>query len=262
MARDFRTHEPGLPEPGTWLTVYVPALVYPLMIATIFVWYDFWYFMKDKEGGIEWVAIVTILVGVGYGVTALAKYRSAFPKKWLTVWFSLGVAGMIVFAGEEMSWGQHLGFWGGEDIPEGFRELNDQNETNIHNLVGIGNAIDRGSTNAIVGGTFFAFVILPFIQRAKRETMSFTNPGYWFWPTRAGLVAGLGVLLIRFPERIYMWTTGAESTPFDWRHSEIHEFYIGLLMTIYMVSLHHRLKAYATGETSGSSAYEKPAPGA
>ena len=113
MTERFPTHAPGLPEPGRWLTVAVPALVYPVMLLLIVVWYDAWYFLKNKEGGIEWIAIAILLVGVGYGVLTLAKYRAALPKKWLVPWFAIATLGMFVFAGEEMSWGQHLGFWSG-----------------------------------------------------------------------------------------------------------------------------------------------------
>ncbi len=244
MSNSFRTHMPGLPEPGRWLTVAVPPSLFLVMLLLIVVWYDAWYFLKNKEGGIEWIAIAILLIGVGYGAVTLLKYRASLPKKWLVGWFTLATLGMFVFAGEEMSWGQHLGFWSGEDLPEGFRELNDQDETNFHNMT---NALDQGPTNIIFGGTLFAFVVLPFLQRHKGKPMDFADPGYWFWPTRAGLVAGIGVILIPFPKRIYEWVTG-EPGSFDWRHSEIHEFYIALLMTTYMVSLHLRLKAYSSRE--------------
>jgi hypothetical protein len=241
--KTFRMHQPGLPEPGWLLTRLVPMAVYPVMIASIYVAHGFWLFMKEKEGGIEWLGVGCVLVGAWYGVRML-KYRAALPRKWLAWWFGLASVGMVVVAGEEVSWGQHLGLWGPEAIPEAFREINDQNETNIHNIVGIGNALDRGSTNLIVAGTLFAFVILPIIQRVKRETMTYDNPGYWFWPTTAGFWAGMGVMVIPFPKRVYEWATGEEGS-FHWRHSEIHEFYIALLMMTYMVSARGRLRAYA-----------------
>jgi len=251
-ANGFRTHEPGLPEPGWLLTRLFPIAVYPVLIASIFLYYDFWYFMKNKEGGIEWLGVICLLVGAWYGARMLMGYRSALPRKWLVWWFGLASVGMVVLAGEEMSWGQHLGLWDREDVPEAFREINDQNETNIHNIVGIGNTIDRGTTNLVVIGTFFAFVILPIIQRSKGKLMPPEDPGYWFWPTRAGFWAGIGVLVIPFPKRIYEWTTG-ETGSFDWRHSEIHEFYIALLMMTYMISAHHRLRDYAARRGSSPS---------
>jgi hypothetical protein len=243
-AHGFTTHQPGLPEPRWPLTWLFPIAVYPVLIASIFVSYDFWYFMKHKEGGIERLAVVCLLVGVGYGVRMLLAHRRALPRAWLVWWFAIATAGMVFVAGEEVSWGQHLGLWGAEDVPEPIREINDQGETNIHNIVGIGNAIDRGSTNLVIVGTFVAFFILPIVQRVKGTAMPCDDPGYLFWPTRAGFWAGVGVSIIPLPLQIYEWTTGREGS-FDWRHSEIHEFYIALLMMTYMVSVHHRLRAYA-----------------
>jgi len=250
MTERFPTHAPGLPEPSKFLTRFIPAIVYPGLLLSMFVYYPFWYFMKDKEGGIEWIMIVFLLIGIGHGVNLLARYRSALPRPWLVWWFVLSTFGMVVFAGEEISWGQHLGLWTGEDLPEALRAMNDQDESNFHNMT---NALDQGPTNVIVAGTFFAYVLLPILQRHKRETMTFDNPGYWFWPTRAGLFAGIGVLIIPFPKRIYEWTTGVEG-PFDLRHSEIQEFYIGLLMTTYIVSVHHRLRALALQKSESASA--------
>ena len=249
------THEPGLAEPGRLLTVVFPLTVYPVMILSIFVYYDFWLFMKSKEGGVEWLAIGCLLIGAVFGARLLLRYRSLLPAKWLVVWFALGTLGMVFLAGEEMSWGQHLGLWSGEDLPDSFQEINDQNETNIHNIVGFGNTIDRGSTNAVVIGTFFAFIILPLIQRMRGKLMPYSDPGYWFWPTKACFWAGMGVVIIMFPKRIYEAITG-ETGSFDWRHSEIHEFYIAMLMLTYMVSAHARLRDYASKQAAPADASE------
>ena len=255
-----RIHQPGLPEPHWVITRLIPIAVYPTLIAFIFIYYPFWEFMKSKEGAIEWLSVAFLLTGVVVTIIMLRRHRAAFPRRWLTAWFAIAALGMVFVAGEEMSWGQHFGLWQGEDIPEAFREINDQNETNIHNIVGIGNPIDRGSTSAVVLGVFFAFFILPIIQRLKRETMTFDNPGYWFWPTRACLCAALGVLIIPFPKRIYEFVTGQEGS-FDWRHSEIHEFYIALLMMTYTISVYTRLRAYARsqGATGDSTPAAPPA---
>ena len=103
------------------------------------------------------------------------------------------------------------------------------------------NSLDQGPINVIVVGTFVAFVVLPIVRRARGLTMRPDQADYWFWPTRAGVVSAIGVLLIPFPKRIYEWTTG-EVAPNELRHSEFHEFYVGLLMTIYIVSILIRLR--------------------
>lgn len=231
----------------------IPVVTYPLLMASIVIAPEFYDFMMRKEGGIEYLAVLLLVIGIGYGVTLLARYRNQLPRQWLVWWFVLAVAGMFVFAGEEISWGQHLGFWTEEQVPEAIKAINDQNETNLHN---ISNVLDQGPTNLIVAGTFLAYVLLPLHLRRRGETMQVDNPGYWFWPTRAGLLAAIGVLIIPFPKRIYEWTTG-EDGPGWLRHSELHEFYIALLMTIYIVSVFHRARALARHGTPPQQAVEE-----
>lgn len=238
MSTRFTTHQRGLRDAPCWLSLWVPLLVYPIIIGSIFVYLDFYGMMMRKEGGIEWLAVGFLLVGAVYGVMSLVRYRKHLPAKWLVGWFVLSVVGMFVFAGEEVSWGQHTGLWTHEDIPELFKARNDQQETNLHNM---SNALDQGPTNLIVLGTFAAFVLNPLFLRWRRETMKHDNPGYWFWPTRAGLTAAVGVVLIPWPKRIYEWVDGKDDSL--WRHSELHEFYIALLMTVYIVSVYCRLAA-------------------
>lgn len=239
MSQRFSTHAPGLPGAPYWLTVVFPALLYPLMAASAFVFPNFYDFWQRKEGGIEFATVLFLLVGVVYGALLVMRYRNKLPRKWLIYWFAFSTFGMIVFAGEELSWGQHLGFWGSEDIPLALRMINDQDESNFHNTY---NLLDQGLKNLIVAGTFGAFFLLPIYQRYRRKTMGIENPGYWFWPTRAGLVTAIGVIMIPFPKRIYEWVTGLDGHS-KLRHSEFHEFYIALLMTIYMIDAYNRARA-------------------
>jgi hypothetical protein len=222
-----------------WLSVWVPALVYPVLLLAIPVFPSFYDFMQRKEGGIEYLLVVILLAGVVIGLRVF-KYTDRLPRggRWLKWFYGLALLGMFVFAGEEISWGQHLGLWGHEDVPEFIAARNDQTETNLHNM---SNALDQGPTNVIVVGTFVAFVILPIVRRVRGLTMRPDQADYWFWPTRAGVVSAVGVLLIPFPKRIYEWTTG-EVAPNELRHSELHEFYVGLLMTIYIISILIRLR--------------------
>ena len=222
-----------------WLAVCVPALVYPLLLLAIPLFPSFYDFMQRKEGGIEYLLVILLLAGVVIGL-GVFKYTDRLPRggRWLKWFYGVALLGMFVFAGEEISWGQHLGLWGHEDVPEFIAARNDQNETNLHNMT---NALDQGPTNLIVLGTFLAFVVLPVVRRVRGLTMRPEQADYWFWPTRVCVASAVGVLLIPFPKRIYEWTTG-EVAPNELRHSELHEFYVGLLMTTYIISILIRLR--------------------
>ena len=242
-------HARGLPEPTRWLTVGLPAVAYPLVLVSL-TSPPMYEALMRKEGLVEFAAAGLLLVGVGLGVALLVRYRAWLPSRWLTGWFGLATMGMFVFAGEEVSWGQHLGWWDAGAIPEPFKRLNDQQETNLHNM---SNTLDQGPTNAITLVTLVAFVALPLWLRWRGEVMGFTNPGYWFWPTRAGLVAAAGVLVIPFPKRVYEGLTG-QVGPVELRHSEMHEFYIALLMVIYVASAFTRLRGLAQARSAAAPA--------
>lgn len=248
--RSIPTHATGYPSAPRWLTVFVPLVVYPVLFASAYLAPSFYEFMQRKEGTLEYMAVLVLLLGVAHGVLLMKRYRRAFPAKWLRWWFGISTVGMIVLTGEEISWGQHLGLFTSADLPDPILAVNDQNELNFHNIT---NALDQGPTNVVVLGVFVAFVILPIVQRIKKQTMDVDNPGYWFWPTRAGLIAAIGVLLIPFPKRIYEWVTGQDG-PNELRHSEIHEFYIALLMTIYMVDAYRRARAVCAAKRERSAA--------
>jgi len=234
------THQPGFNDLPRWLWLLGPAAIYPLLVVAIFVYRPFFNIMTAKESGIEWLSVLVLLIGVGFGIHLLVRYRRRLPSRYLIYWLALITVGMFFLAGEEMSWGQHLNFWTGDDLPETWQEINDQRETNVHNLT---NALDQGPTNLVVISVFVAFVLNPLYLKRKGQTMPPSDPGYWFWPTHVGQAAAWGVLIIPFPKRIYEWTTGQEASV-AWRHSEIHEFYIALLLMLYTLSIWQRLRQY------------------
>lgn len=222
-----------------WFSVWLPALVYPILLLAVPVYPAFYDFMQRKEGAIEYLGVGVLVVGIVVGL-GIFRYTDRLPRggRWLKWFYAVSLLGMFVFAGEEISWGQHLGLWGHEDVPEFIAERNDQNETNFHNM---SNALDQGPTNVIVLGTFVAFVVLPIVRKVRGLTMRPEHADYWFWPTRACVVSAIGVLLIPFPKRIYEWVTG-EVAPNELRHSEFHEFYVALLMATYIISIYIRLR--------------------
>jgi len=236
-------HPPGVLDlHGLW-AVALPGSIYPLLVlcAAVPALHPAYHFMVGKEGGIELLGVQFLIVGVACGLVILARYRAALPKVWLAAWFAFLVLGMFVLAGEEISWGQHLGLWTADDLPDAIKNVNDQNETNFHNIT---NALDQLPTYAVMAAAFVGCVLNPLYLRIRGQRLTPDNPGYWFWPTPACLVAALGVLLITWPKRIY--ERGFGDIPDDvralWRHSEIHEAYIAMLMMLYILSVFTRLR--------------------
>jgi hypothetical protein len=250
------THVSGVARPPVWLRLGLPLTVYPLVLLSIAAYRPLFGLLQRKEGLIEYMTVLLVLVGVGYGVALLSSHRlrGVLSAGWLKGWFIVATLGMLVFAGEELSWGQHLGLWGHEDVPEAIKAVNDQDETNFHNM---SNALDQGITNIILVGTLVAFVGIPLLLKHRNETMGPDNPGFWFWPRWVSIWWALGVLLIKVPGWVYKGVTDATSAEGVWRHSEIHEFYIAGLMTCYMADVYVRAREISSAKAAGVEPSEK-----
>ena len=85
---------------------------------------------QSELGPVETGTVVVLLSGILAGLIALQKVGK-LPTRWLTGWLILAIVGSIYFCGEEASWGQH---WLGWETPQAMSNLNDQDETNLHNI--------------------------------------------------------------------------------------------------------------------------------
>lgn len=80
-------------------------------------------------------------------------------QKLLKIWIGLGTLGCLYIAGEEISWGQWFLGW---STPEGWQGLNDQNETNLHN---ISSWLDQKPRLLLEIGIVTGGLILPWLRR-------------------------------------------------------------------------------------------------
>ena len=71
-----------------------------------------------------------LFCAVAVGIRMLCDRQLMLPR-WLTVWLIVCTVGALYSLLEEMSYGQHYFNW---DTPEYWRELNRQEETNLHNI--------------------------------------------------------------------------------------------------------------------------------
>lgn len=78
-----------------------------------------------EQGVVELGTFAVLLVAIGCGCAAMVHTTAL--RRWGMVVMTLGA---IYFAGEEISWGQHLFGW---ETPDSFVAINDQQETNLHN---------------------------------------------------------------------------------------------------------------------------------
>ncbi len=189
-----------------------------------------------KEAMVEWLTVLVLIPG---GVTALAAYRmrDRFPARWLGVWMLLCALGLFYFAGEEASWGQHVFVW---TPPEGVTDINRQNETNLHNLEVVGTMFGQKPKHVIEVWTVVGCIVMPLVLARRRPPLDPARDwAYWFWPTRACILAGVMCTLIYLPTRLARFYH--ESIPWELRWSEVQEFYFAWTLVLYVVSIYVRL---------------------
>jgi hypothetical protein len=114
---------------AAWL---VPAGIFLVVLLIGVLGLELYDRLIREDGPIEWA---TTLLAVAAGIIAAAVsfelWRRPAPR-WLTIAWGLLAVGLFVLAGEEVSWGQRqIGFSG----PESLIERNQQNESNVHNLL-------------------------------------------------------------------------------------------------------------------------------
>lgn len=95
-------------------------------------------FVPGEHGLIERMTVLILAAAIV--VFALTLKPAARLQRRILVWTALLGLGAIYFAGEEVSWGQWLFGW---RTPEYWGGLNDQQETNLHNLEHWGALLDQ-----------------------------------------------------------------------------------------------------------------------
>jgi hypothetical protein len=151
----------------------------------------------------------------------------------------LGTLGCFYFAGEEASWGQWYLRW---STPEAWQALNNQQETNLHNLETLGPLLDQLPRALLTLGAFAGGIVMPLYLKLRSTALDPQRFWYWLWPTAVTLPAALfGVFLARADRRIgdlldQVWPY------YDMRTGELKEFFLGYFLMLYLLSFRLRLR--------------------
>lgn len=220
--------------PWLWLWLVPSFLILQLILREISPEFSRQY-IDGELGGIENLTVITLVPAIILALYLVSQFRK-FPSVWLSVWFGMLGLACFYFAGEEASWGQH---WLGWATPDSIKELNDQGETNLHNM---SSWLDQKprlivELSAIIGG-----VIVPIMFRVRKISVAHESWQFYFWPTWVCLPVSLIVGLIKLPDRIF--GTHNIPYPFDLRVSETQELYIALAFLIYLASAAIRVRRH------------------
>ncbi len=218
-----------------WLWLVAAPLVLPALYLVRYLDLDFYLnWMEGERGIIENLAPLILLPAIFCGI-ALWRWRRVFPSLWIAGWFVLHGLGAFYFAGEEISWGQHFFSW---LTPETIGALNDQNETNLHNM---SSWLDQKPRIALWVWAFAGGFIAPLlIGLGIVRIEGPQNWRYWVTPPRACMPVGLLVGCVRLPEYLSFYLGVSPPFPFDIRASELQELFLTMFLSFYLVSVYRR----------------------
>lgn len=215
-----------------WLWLPLAAAVVLALVANLATDAYSRYFATEL-GVVELSQALLMLGGTGLSAALLVRRRT-LQHAWFAAWVALALAGCIYVLGEEVSWGQHLIGWA---TPESWQRLNDQGETNLHNISAW---FDQKPKLILELAVLFGGLVLPLWPAARRR-LDGRRLGYLVPSLRCVPAAAL-VLLTRVEDAL--------SDAFDaglvlfYRTSEINELFIYAVVVIYLHDLHRRLAAH------------------
>jgi hypothetical protein len=183
---------------------------------------------KSESGFIENQTVVFLVLAIGVCIASLLRAKRLELSGFLNAWLFLLIMGATYFALEEISYGQHMFGW---STAETWKQLNDQDETNLHNVTALFDQVPRAllSLGILIGG-----VILPLYRHFRGIKLDESSRFYWQWPTLDCVTIGLMVILIR--PVLTVFETDAINT------GETKENLIALFILLYCVSIHSRLR--------------------
>jgi len=218
-----------------WLWLWFPPLLAIIVFTTRLIapgFYD--RYIEGEHALVELATPVVALCGFVIGLSMLRLLHN-IPSRAMRLWVVLVTASCLYLGGEELSWGQQLFQWG---TPTGIAELNDQNETNLHNM---SSWFDQKPRLALELWVLIGGVVVPLRRRWSRRV---PNKVFWkwFWPPWECFPTALIAIAIKLPER-YKKVAGLEVLPFEIRWSEPQEYYFALFLLLYLLAVRARVRA-------------------
>lgn len=189
--------------------------------------------LKGEAGIIENMTVLFLLAAIGFCISGISLANRQRLPSLLKAWLFIMILGSAYFALEEISYGQHMFGWGTADS---WKELNDQDETNLHNVHAMFDQVPRTllTLGILIGG-----IMLPLYRHFRGLRLDESHRLYWQWPTLDCLTIGLLVILIR---------PVLSLVDVDFINTgEMKENLFALFILLYCVSIQLRLKNRSAG---------------
>ena len=220
-----------------WFYIGVPVIVFvaPYVLAA------FGYPVESETGFIERLTVAVLVLAV---ITLFMTLpRALRVQKRLFAWVVLLALGSIYFAGEELSWGQWVFGW---QTSSDWASINDQQETNLHNLEGWGFLLDQLPRLLLTLAAVVA-VIVPAYRRATSTASPPVTTLSGLLPTGVCVPAALLAVLIRPIDTIAEMAVnmGILPTFFAVGGGELKECMLAVFIFIYAAALRNAVEQEA-----------------
>ena len=208
-----------------WLYLWLPLAA---AVALLVAWRVAPEFYEDYVGSeigiLEAIQVIIPLISVGWciAILTLAEVRQ---DRLVFVWIVLALLGSVYMAGEEASWGQHYAGW---LTPERWQALNDQGETNLHN---VSSWFDQKPRTLLEIGVIVGGIIIPLLalwRPAIRE-----GRFALFLPPLVCLPVAVLAEVSKMWERLQ--SLGLWDAMLFYRASEVQELYFSLFILFYLM---------------------------
>ena len=195
--------------------------------------------VKTEFGLIENLTAAWMLPAMVFAFMSF-RLRKWLPDARLGSWMLLMMFGCIYFGGEEMSWGQH---WLGFGTPDGMQIINEQSETNIHNIYIVEWFADHVPRALLTIACAVAIFVPLWFQKKGITPDPGTSVHAWIWPTRDCMTVAITMFALRTPEKILEMFGHESPTIIDVASGgEMKECLLSMFMMIYLASFYIRLR--------------------
>ncbi len=218
----------------SWIWLWFPPVMAVVVFVSRLASPDFFnQYIEGEHALIELATPVAALWGFIVGLMIM-RQLAAIPSRLVRLWVLAITFSCLYLAGEELSWGQQLFQW---DTPTAVAQLNDQHETNLHNM---SSWFDQKPRLLLELWVLIGGIIVPLRRRHRGAPR--TIFAKWFWPGLECVPTAVLAIAIKLPER-YRDIAGPDSLPFEIRWSEPQEYYFALFLTIYLLAIRARIQA-------------------
>lgn len=209
-----------IPRPVAWTLLVAPLPLMAAMAAIGGLESGLYHALIDEDGPIE-LGQVVLMGGaaVAFGVAAV-RARAA-GRRGLAAIYLLVAVGAFVATGEEISWGQRiLGF----TTPEPLEPVNQQGESNLHNIVGVQRLFNLGEMLAGLYG-----LAIPIVWQARSVR---TRLGRWLDSLLVPPLCLTALFFLPFAYRAVRFTLLPHAGERTVELGEVAElaFYVGVLV--------------------------------